>query len=683
MKYNLNKLILAIVGLLLSTNALAYDFKVDGIYYNFLDHSAKTVAVTYKGSYYDSYTNEYTGSVTIPSSVTYNGTTYSVTSIGSEAFRDCTGLTSITIPNSVTSIGDFAFFGCKGLISITIPNSVTEIGNNAFSRCTRLRLRSIAIPNSVTEIGNDAFYDTPWYKTHRGTYINNVLYKYNGSATSIPIMNGTVSISPYAFWKCTGLTSVTIPNSVTEIGNDAFSGCTDLTSVTIPNSVTEIGEGVFFNCSGLTSITIPNSVTKISKNAFYGCEGLTEVNISDLSAWCKIDFKSLPLYYAKKLKLNGTEIKDLVIPNSVTNIGSCAFAGCESLKSVTIPNSVSSISPSAFDDCTGLTMVIIGEGVASIEQNVFNNTPNLKKIISFSPTPPACANKGSFYRDNYSNAILYVPKNSFAKYFTDDVWGHFTNIKKIETLATSIKLNKTLVKLKDGAYSTLKVSINPSNATIKDVIWESSNPNIVTVDQNGVITRLGIGPSTITARTIDGSNLFASCIVKSNAKISLSQTNAKIPVNGILTLNNNVIPSNTSVEWSSSNPNIAYIKENSDNSATIVGIAEGKAIITATATDGSESSVSCKVSVYNTQITLSQTEAKLPINDIITLSYKVKPSNTSIKWSTSNPDVAYIKENSDGSVSVLGQKNGEAIITATATDGSGISASCKVTVGAD
>ena len=233
------------------------------------------------------------------------------------------------------------------------------------------------------------------------------------------------------------------------------------------------------------------------------------------------------------------------------------------------------------------------------------------------------------------------------------------------------------------SYSTLKVSINPSNATIKDVIWESSNPNIVAVDQNGVITRLGIGPSTITARTIDGSNLFASCIVKSNAKISLSQTNAKIPVNGILTLNNNVIPSNTSVEWSSSNPDIAYIKENSDNSATIVGIAEGKAIITATATDGSESSVSCKVSVYNTQITLSQTEAKLPINDIITLSYKVKPSNTSIKWSTSNPDVAYIKENSDGSVSVLGQKNGEAIITATATDGSGISASCKVTVGAD
>ena len=658
MKYNLNKLILAIVGLLLSTNALAYDFKVDGIYYNFLDKSAKTVEVTYKGfTRYKGCTSDYTGSVTIPSSVTYNYTTYSVTEIGYNAFEDCSGLTSVTIPNSVTKIGGCAFRGCT-------------------------RLRSIAIPNSVTEIGNDAFDDTPWYKTHRGTYINNVLYKYNGSATSISIKDGTVSISPYAFRGCTDSISVTIPNSVTEIGYHAFGDCTGLTSITIPNSVTEIGYGAFYGCSGLTSITIPNSVTKISVYAFSGCEGLTEVNISDLSAWCKINFSGYenPLYYAKKLKLNGSEIKNLVIPNSVTKIGSFAFYGCSGLTSITIPNSVTEISESAFYGCEGLTMVIIGEGVASIEQNVFNNTPNLKKIISFSPTPPSCTN---FYRDNYSNAILYVPKNSFAKYFTDDVWGHFTNIKKIETLATSIKLNKTLVKLKDGAYSTLKVSINPSNATIKDVIWESSNPNIVAVDQNGVITRLGIGPSTITARTIDGSNLFASCIVKSNAKISLSQTNSKIPVNGILTLNNNVIPSNTSVEWSSSNPDIAYIKENSDNSATIVGIAEGKAIITATATDGSESSVSCKVSVYNTQITLSQTEAKLPINDIITLSYKVKPSNTSIKWSTSNPDVAYIKENSDRSVSVLGQKNGEAIITATATDGSGISASCKVTVGAD
>ena len=131
MKYNLNKLLLAIIGLLLSTAALAHDFEVNGIYYNFLDQSAKTVEVTYKGFSYNSYSDEYTGSVTIPSSVTYNGTTYSVTRIGADAFERCTGLTEVTIPNSVTEIGGFAFYGCTGLKSIIIQNPDVVIGEDA------------------------------------------------------------------------------------------------------------------------------------------------------------------------------------------------------------------------------------------------------------------------------------------------------------------------------------------------------------------------------------------------------------------------------------------------------------------------------------------------------------------------------------------------------------------------
>ncbi len=178
-----SKAILTIVMMLgVSLSTLAHDFEVDGIYYNYLDETAKTVEVTYKGYFYDSYSNEYTGSVTIPSSVTYNSTTYSVTSIGSGAFEDCTGLTSVTIPNSVTTIGYRAFEGCTGLTSVTIPNSVTTIGSSAFGGCTGLT--SVTIPNSVTTIGGSAFSG------------------------------------------CTGLTSVTIPNSVTSIGQWAFSDCT-------------------------------------------------------------------------------------------------------------------------------------------------------------------------------------------------------------------------------------------------------------------------------------------------------------------------------------------------------------------------------------------------------------------------------------------------------------------------
>ena len=127
--------LLTVAMLLCSTSLFAEDFEVDGIYYNVTSSSDKTVAVTYRGNHYNSYSNEYSGSVTIPESVTYNGTAYSVTSIGSYAFRICYDLTSVEIPNSVTSIENDAFDQCERLKSVTIPNSVTSIGNSAFSHC--------------------------------------------------------------------------------------------------------------------------------------------------------------------------------------------------------------------------------------------------------------------------------------------------------------------------------------------------------------------------------------------------------------------------------------------------------------------------------------------------------------------------------------------------------------------
>ena len=241
----LRTIIAAVMMLLATLPSLAHDFEVDGIYYNYLDKSAKTVAVTYKGSDYDSYSNEYTGSITIPSSVTYSGITYSVAEIDFGAFADCTGLTSITIPNSVTKIGGAAFGGCTGITEVTIPNSVTEIGWRAFDSCTGLT--EVTIPNSVTEIGYCAFNNTGWYNNQADgvVYINNVLYRYEGTmpeGTSILIKNGTVSISPGAFADCTGLTEVTIPNSVTVIGMGAFKGCTRLKSIIIQNPDVVIGE---------------------------------------------------------------------------------------------------------------------------------------------------------------------------------------------------------------------------------------------------------------------------------------------------------------------------------------------------------------------------------------------------------------------------------------------------------
>ncbi len=250
-----SKIFTLFATLTLSAGALfASDTDVDGIYYNF-DATNLTATVTYCGNSSDDY-GEYTGDVVIPATVTYGGNPYSVTSIGDEAFYNCSGLTSVTIPNSVTSIGSSAFAWCSGLTSVTIPNSVTSIGKEAFAHCSSLT--AVTIPNSVTSIGAGAFSNC------RGL-------------TSVTIPNSVMSIGKYAFEYCSSLTSVTIPNSVTSIGNCAFSYCSGLTSITIPNSVTSIGLGAFYGCSGLTAVTIGNSVTSIGEEAFDGCTKLINI----------------------------------------------------------------------------------------------------------------------------------------------------------------------------------------------------------------------------------------------------------------------------------------------------------------------------------------------------------------------------------------------------------------------
>ncbi len=474
MKQKIKQTLMAIVGLLLSTSAFAHDFVVDGIYYYITDATAKTVAVTHRGSYGSEYSNEYTGSVTIPSSVTYSGTTYSITSIGNYAFSSCRDLTSITIPNSVDSIGNAPFMNCESLTEIKVISGNTKYDSrencNAIIETATNTLivgcKNTIIPNSVTSIGNYAFYGCT-------------------GLTEITIPNSVIYIAYYAFYGCSGLTKVTIGNSVTEIYDGVFMACTNLTevnynaenctsmgsssypvfygctnlkTVNIGNSVKTIPSSAFKNCTSLTSVTIPNSVTSIDNYAFDNCNNLAELIIEDgkdtLSFGYNYYYSSsyttgyglfydCPLekiYLGRNLNYESSyrygyspfynikTLKEITIGNSVTSIGYYAFFECSGLTSVTISNSVSEIGNYAFCGCIGLTSAIIPNSVSSIGNYAFDGCNNLKLVINLSELTFSI---GSYYYGciaYYADRVINAPNGSI---FDDFVFSKENNVNKL------------------------------------------------------------------------------------------------------------------------------------------------------------------------------------------------------------------------------------------------------------
>jgi len=549
----MKKLLFTFVLTLLPLLASAYDmaeYNADGviIYYNLINriNDDYELEVTH-GDRYD----KYVGNVVIPETV--NG--HKVTSIGGNAFSGFGNLTSVTIPNSVTSIGEWAFNGCSRLTSITIPNSVTSIGEWAFNGCSRLT--SITIGSGLTSIGFNAFLDcsslkkvivsdiaawcsinfatrgNPLHKAHHlycdenteitELVIPNSVTSIGGNAfygcsslTSITIPNSVTSIGKGAFYDCSSLTSITIPNSVTSIGEWAFNGCSGLTSIIIPNSVTSIGENAFRDCSGLTSVTIPNSVTSIGGWAFSGCSGLQKVIVTDIGAWCGIQFGSWanPLFNAHHLYSDeNTEITELVIPNSVTSIGGSAFYGCSGLTSITIPNSVTSIGGSAFRDCSGLTSVTIPISVTSIGGSAFNGCSGLTSVTipisvtsigewafngcsgltsieSKIPNPFNIADN-TFSDETYNKAELRILGGALSNYKQASGWKKFNTITEDKNvfacgdhlIATYSDSDAKLTIQGDGAMW--------DNSSSTSVPWNSYKTNISTIIIEDGATSIG------------------------------------------------------------------------------------------------------------------------------------------------------------------------------------------------
>ena len=547
------------------------------------------------------------GSVVIPSTVTYIGTTYNVTSIGDSAFYGCSGLTSVTIPNSVTSIGKNAFYGCRRLTSITIPNAVTSIGKRAFEGCSGLttlnfnaincqnfssyysdnpfngtslttvnigdsvqripiyfvigcsRLTSITIPNSVTFIGGSAFSGcsslTSVTIPNSVTSIGPSAFEGCSSLTSVTISNSVPHIHDFVFKGCSGLTSVTIPYSVTSIGEQAFYncsgltsvnmsnvtsigpyafyGCSGLTSVRLPYSVTYIRGSAFYGCSGLTSVTIPNSVTYIGRNAFYGCYGLTSINVaSGNTHYSSIDGVLYNYVQDTLIQCPGAKTS-VILPNSLTSIGSCAFYGCRDLTSVSIPNSVTSIGWSAFSGCSGLTSVTIGNRVTSIGDRAFYECLNLSSLISSAIVPPTIGNEAFPYPNI---CTVTVPCGSLEAYTASTCHWSVYFPQRI-TESSSFELS---VSANEEAYGRVEVETQSCNVKTLTAIanegyeftaWNdgnTENPRTVTVTSDTTFMAIfaeAVSTPTITVTVNDATMGSATYTLDGNTAVLTATPN--------------------------------------------------------------------------------------------------------------------------------------------------------------
>ena len=420
--------------------------------------------------------------------------------IGEREFCKCSALMSIIIPSSVTSIGDMAFWRCESFSSITIPDSVTSISNYAFWGCRSLE-------SIIVEEGNTVYHSEGncLIKTDSKTLVL-------GCKNSIIPSDGSItSIGEYAFDGCSSLTSITIPDSVTSIGNKAFYHCDSLTSINIPDGVTSIGKGVFHWCSSLTSITIgggvtsigedafcwcdllksitiPEGVTSIGSHAFYGCDSLKEVYISDIAAWCAIDFgdsTANPLYYGA-LYLNGELVTLLEIPDGVTGIGDYAFYNCSSLTSITIPDSVTSIGSSAFYWCTSLKSITIGDSLTSIGKLAFYRCGSLESItISNGLTS---IDDGAFYGCSSLTSIIIPGVTSIG----DSAFYRCFSLK-------SITIGDSLTSIGDHAFEMcywlesiiFQGTVEQWRAIDKGTEWNSSTGSYKVTCTDGVLDKYG------------------------------------------------------------------------------------------------------------------------------------------------------------------------------------------------
>ena len=407
-----------LLSILLPTSITGQNLEVGNIYYHIIDGHAIVTSGTYP----------YYGDVAIPDSICHNDSVFPVVAIDRAAFRDCSALTSVTIPSTVTAIGEHAFAGCTALDSVEISNldrwcgidfesesanpcyhahrlflkgmevtepvisdSVSAIGSFVFSGCTSII--SVNIPSAVTSIGSASFSnctsltsitvddDNPVYDSRDScnAIIETASRTLIAGCQNSIIPVSVTAIGDWAFYCCTGLTSIYIPNSVSIIGFEAFYRCSSLIGVNIPNSVRVIGYQAFYGCSSLRGIHIPGSVRGIGDSAFEYCPSLSSMSVaSDNPRYDSRDECNAIIETRENTLIAGC--RNTVIPSSVKAVGDYAFSGCSTLASIDIPVGVDSVGDYAFRGCTVLRSVNFPVGLNNIGASAFFGCKALNRV---------------------------------------------------------------------------------------------------------------------------------------------------------------------------------------------------------------------------------------------------------------------------------------------------------------
>lgn len=452
------KITAMMLTLCIAANASANEY-IDGIEYALSPNGEATVVGC----------NKSVESAVIPFPLEHNGKEYTVTVIERSAFAGCHSLKSLIIPSSVTEIQDYAFYACDALTSISIPSSVKFMGKCAFFNC--FMLESVELSDALPEIRESTFYGCM-------------------SLASVEIPSSVIRIGESAFEKCFGLVSVQLPPAITYIAEMTFFDCYSLTDIAIPSTVKTIGRSAFSECHAMTSVIIPASVTEIKEFAFYACDALKTVTIP-----------SSVVEIGRDAFWNCASLESVYLSESLTEISRGTFYGCKSLTSVVIPSSTSRIGESAFEKCFSLNTSVLPASLSRIDEGAFKDCEALSTIVLYPDVPPVIY--GNVFLNVPVDAVVYVPAGTLETYPVAEGWTVFHDFRELGSIELTINCSQLDMQINDRF--TLSVDIAKAyDVVIESESWMSSNTEVAVVEE-GVVTAVGEGTSTISFVVIDGS----------------------------------------------------------------------------------------------------------------------------------------------------------------------------------